>query len=167
LAEQGWQRYVRAKTSGGKSDQQKSFNFRKQGYALSVFVSTAPALENKTSVHSSVHALAHELPAPPDAIGVEFNDEAWTLRCEIPSTMDAGVAFYRQAMPAAGYRVLPGESRQDKSAILRFGTEAGDVVVVEVAKKDDRTCKIQIDGVSAEFMKKLREEEEKAKKARR
>jgi hypothetical protein len=161
LSAQGWQRYVRAKASEAESDQRKIFDFRKQGYALNVFVNTAPAQGNQTSVQYAVHALAHELPAPPDAIGVEFDDDAWTLRCEMPGTMDAGVAFYRQAMPAAGYRALPGENPQDKHVNLRFGTDAGDVVLVQVAKKDDKTSKIRIYGVSAAMMEKLRKDERK------
>lgn len=157
---EGWQRYVSAKRSEAESDQQKAFDFRKRGYALNVFIRTASAQGNQTNVQYAVHALAHELPAPPDAIGVEFDDDAWTLRCEIPSTMDAGADFYRQAMPAAGYKSLPGEKPQDKFVNLRFGTDASDVVLVQVAKKDDRTSKILIYGVSAAMMEKLRKDEE-------
>src|SRR5262249_4037264 len=59
LSAQGWQRYVRARGAEAKSDQQKVFDFRKQGYALHVFMGTAPALGNQTSVQYSAHVLAH------------------------------------------------------------------------------------------------------------
>jgi hypothetical protein len=167
LSAQGWQRYIRAKASKSKSDKLRMFNLRKQGYTLSVFVSTAPAEGNQTSVQYGVSALGHELPAPDDAVGVEFDDTAWTLDCELPRPMEAGVDFYRQAMPAAGYKALRGEQPQATYVNLRFGTEAGDVVNVQVAKKDDKTSKISIFGISAATMEKLRKEEEKRTKAAR
>jgi hypothetical protein len=159
LSAQGWQRYVRAKAAKAESDQRAVLDFRKRGYAMHVFMATASAQGNRTSVHYTALALAHELPAPPDATDVEFDDDAWTLQCDMPRPMDAGVAFYRQAMPAAGYRELPGEKPQDRYVNLRFGTDAGDVVAVQVAKKDDWTCTIQIYGVSAAMMERLRKEE--------
>ena len=44
---------------------------------------------------------------------------------------------------------------------MRFGTEAGDVVVVQVAKKDDKTSKVVVYGVSAAMMGKIPKDEEK------
>jgi hypothetical protein len=164
LKGQGWQRYIRAKASELKSDEEKHMDFRKQGYALNVFVSKASDPGYAASVQYGVHAIAHELPAPLDATDVEFDDAAWTLHCELPTTMEAGVAFYRQAMAAAGYKELSGEKPQEKYINLRFGTEAGDVIPVQVAKKDDKTCKISIYGVSAEMMEKIRKEDEKRTK---
>ena len=128
---------------------------------MHVFMGAAPASENQTSVHYAMHVLAHELPAPPDATDVEFDDDTRTLQCNMPRPMDAAVAFYREAMPAAGYRELPGEEPQVHHVNLSFGTDAGDVVAVQVAKKADRTCTIRICGVSAAMMEKLRKKEAK------
>jgi hypothetical protein len=168
LAAQGWQRYVQGKRAQSASDQNRTIDFRKQGYALKAFLTKAPAQGNQTSVQYGVHAIGHELPAPADATEVEFDDDAWTMCCEVPCPMDKGVAFYREAMPAAGYKALSGEAPQERYVNLRFGTEAGDVICVQVAKKDEKTCKVDMFGTPAEVMEKIRQEEKKAiEKARK
>jgi hypothetical protein len=167
LSGQGWRPYVRANTSVAKSDDLRILDFIKQGYSVDVMINQAPAQNNQTAVHYSVHALGHELPAPPNASGIEFDDEAWTLNCEMSSPIDAGVAFYQQAMIAAGYKALPGEQPQDKYVNMRFGTEPGDVVLVQVAKKDDKTSKISIHGISAAVMEEIRKEDKKKVKEAR
>jgi hypothetical protein len=161
LAKEGWQRYEPFESRSAPPADLRTLNLRKQGYTLRVFINKAPAQNNQTSVHYSVSALGHELPAPPDATRVRFDDKDWRMECEVPASMDTVTQFYRTAMPAAGYKDLPGEAPQDKYVTPRFGAEGGDVVLVQVQKKGDKNSSVSAFGVSAAMLEKMRKDDEK------
>ncbi|HEV3447118.1 MAG TPA: hypothetical protein VG099_20935 [Gemmataceae bacterium] len=161
LASQGWQTFAAFNTAMRQSDDQRVMNLRRQGYTLDVLIGSAPAQGNQTSVSYMVRALGHELPAPAAATKVEFDDDQWKMQCETPGTLEATAEFYRTAMPAAGYKPLAGETPQERYVNLRFGTAAGDIVLVQVSKRDAKSSKVLIVGTPAAVLEKLRKEEEK------
>jgi hypothetical protein len=75
--------------------------------------------------------------------------------------MKTAAAFYQKALPELDYQPLPSEQPQPKYWNLRFGTKAGDIVLVQVFQQDDRTTKILIDGIPAAVMAKLKQDERK------
>jgi hypothetical protein len=167
LLKQGWQIYVESRRADSPSDELRLFDLRKEGYALGVFISSAKAEGKPTTVQYGVAALGHELPAPADATDIEFDDSAWTMRCDSPSNMEATADYYRKAMPAAGYKPLSGEKPQDKYINLRFGTDAGDIVLVNVTAKAPHHSAVSAFGVPAKVIEKMQKEDEKAAAAAR
>jgi hypothetical protein len=168
LTAAGWQEYSRRESSeksGGHNDD-SFLTFRKQGYALTVYLGIHP-IGKKTYLQYSVAALAHELPAPPEATKVHFNDNRWEMKCEVPGQdMKTVAAFYQKSMPAAGYKPLPGEEPRADYWNLRFGTEQGDVIMVQVQSKKGEPTKVFVDGIPAAVMAKIKEGEGKPASAR-
>jgi hypothetical protein len=148
LGADGWQKFTSSDTPMEETDLNRTLEFRKQGYALAIYTGIHP-VEKKTFFQYMVSALSHELPTPPEATKVVFKDERWQLSCETPGDWPAAAEFYEKAMPALGCKPLPGEDPKPTYRNLRFGTEAGDVILVQVSSKDKQTTQIHIDGVSA------------------
>ena len=161
----GWQQFVTDEASEEPNAENRTLMFRKQGYALTVFIGINP-LKKKTHLQYSVAALAHELPTPPDTAKLQFDDNRWKLRCEVPGDMKTAAAFYQKAMPAAGYKALPSEEPHDTYWNLRFGTEQGDVIMVQVFSEKGKTTKVLIDGIPAAVMAKIKEGEGKPVRSR-
>ena len=160
LAADGWQKFERFASSASAIGNFRMWDLRKHGYALDVYISSAPAQGNKTSVQYSVTALGHELPSPPEATNVKFEDDAWKMRCEAPGDVKTVGEFYQKAMPAAGYKPLPSEEPRDSYWNLRFGTETDDIVLVQVSSKDGKTVKVNMAGLSPELLAEMKRQDE-------
>jgi hypothetical protein len=168
LKDEGWQKFTTFQSPMKETDTNRTRRFRKQGYALLVFTGVHP-LDKKTFFQYMVSTLSHELPTPAEAAKVQFNDSRWQLECETPGDLKAAADFYQKAMPALGYQSLPGEDAQPTYWNLRFGTDAGDVIMVQVQRKDKQTTRISIEGVSAAMLaaiKKLDEEKKPPKEVK-
>jgi hypothetical protein len=148
LKELGWQEYASFNPPQPERKDHASLSFRKQGYLLSASIATAPRI-GKTGVTYWVRTLEHELPAPPDAVKVQFSDGDWKMVCESPGAVKAVAEFYKRAMPEVGFKLLPGEEPQANYWNLRFGDEAGDVVMVELVSRDANATKVSMQGISA------------------
>lgn len=157
LAAQGWQPFtaIAPATTVGKD---AHLSFRKQGYVLKAFVSdsTDPRTqEKKTSVQMSIAVLSHELPAPPTATDVRFDDHGWQMRCDAAGDVKTVGEWYQKAMPAAGYVRLPSDEPKAKSWTLRFGTDAGDVVMVSLSAAEQVT-RVHVYGVPKAVLDKIK-----------
>jgi hypothetical protein len=71
--------------------------------------------------------------------------------------------FYQKAMPATGYQPLPGEDPRHTSWSLRFGTDAGDVIMVQVSSKDGQTTQVHIHGISAAVLAAVKKRDDGTK----
>jgi hypothetical protein len=166
LGADSWQKFTSFDTPMEETDLNRTLEFRKQGYALTIYTGIHP-VEKKTFFQYMVSALSHELPTPPEATKVQFNDARGQLRCETPGDWPAAAEFYEKAMPALGYKPLPGEDPKPTYRNLRFGNDAGAVIMVQVSSKDKQTTQIHIDGVSAamiDAIKKKTDEKQPTKK---
>jgi hypothetical protein len=149
LTAEGWQAYSAAEDrSGGNAGEHRFLDFRKEGYTVHVQIGPSPANRNRTAVHYTVHALSHELPAPPEATDVRFTDERWEMRCEVPGDLKAMIAYYEKAMPDAGYTATARPAATETKATLRFETEGKDVILVQLAAAGKKTT-VQMIGVPA------------------
>src|SRR5262249_7505013 len=119
---------------------------RNQGYALTIYVGIHP-VEKKTYFQYMVSALSHELPTPGDADKVQFDDAHWQLSCETPGDWKQAAEYYQKAMPALGYKLLPGKTPHPTYCDLRFGTSAGDLITVHVYSKDKQVTQVHIKGI--------------------
>jgi hypothetical protein len=141
----GWQVYDRVEGgTAAANDEMRIFKLRKRGYSLDVDVSAAPAENNKTSVEYAARALTHELPTPPHATNVQFDDDRGELKCIAPGDLKLAAEFYRGEMPKLGYKPLAGEKPRENNGNLHFASPRGDEIVVHVEKSSERTVKILI-----------------------
>jgi hypothetical protein len=160
LAAEGWQKFTALSGDKAETGANRTLTFRKQGYALTIFIGVHP-LQKKTYLQYQVAALGHELPTPPEATKVQFNDARWEMACEVPGDWKGAADFYQKAMPALGYRPLPGEDPQPTYWNLRFGTDTGDLIMVQVSSKDRQTTQVSIHGVPAAVLAAIRERDER------
>jgi hypothetical protein len=162
LAADGWQKFTSPDTPMNETDLNRTLNFRKQGYALTIYTGIHPT-QKKTFYQYMVSALSHELPTPPEATKVQFKDALWQLSCETPGDWQLAAEFYQKAMRELGYKPLPGEDPQPTYRNLRFGNDAGDVIMVQVSSKDQQTTQIHIDGVSAAMIDAIKKKSDEKK----
>ena len=166
LHEKGWQRYEPPHTSQAESPDMQQFNLRNQGYLVSVFVSKAPAQDNKTVVQYQVRTIAHELPAPADARSVEFDDERQILMCEAPGDVVDAEKFYRDAMPKAGFKTLENETPKPNRILLRFEPAEKGIMLVDLTTKDHETTKVKFTWYSAELLAEMHNKSAAANRAK-
>lgn len=156
LMADGWHPMHRFGGGEAKATEEQAFpKFIKQGYRLGLMISKAPAQNNRTSIQVQVLALSHELPIPPKASAVKFDDERWKLQCNSGEPMEKVIAFYEKEMIDAGYVALPGEEPRPTYRNMRFGTPSEDVVMVQVSKNDEASSKVLITGISKRILDKL------------
>jgi len=144
LIDAGWQEF--ALFNSARLATNLSLSFRKRGYVLDVFITAVPHRENFANVTYSVRTLAHELPAPPNASNIEFDDRTWKLRCDVADSLPAVAEFYKTAFPETGFAEVVDRSQP---STLVFANHADDLVTVELRKKDDRTTHVNIAGIAA------------------
>src|SRR5262249_47629554 len=148
LTAQGWQEFTRFGEPVEETDAHRTLTVRKQGYALTIYLGTHP-VEKKTYFQYTVTALSHELPTPAEANKVQFDDAKWQLSCELPGDWKPAAEYYQKAMPALGYKPLPGEAPQPTYWNLHFGTDAGDLITVQVLSKDKQVTQVHMKGIPA------------------
>jgi hypothetical protein len=164
LTAQGWQQFTSFLPPVEETDEHRTLTFRKQGYALTVYIGIHP-VEKKTHFQYMVSALSHELPTPGEATKVQFDDVKWQMSCEVPGDWKTAADFYQKAMPSLGYKPLSGEAPQPTYWNLRFGTDAGDVINVQVSSKNKQVTKVDIFGVPAAALEAIkRTEQDRSKK---
>lgn len=103
LAAQGWQIYDPPFTSQSTDPDHRGLTLRKNGIALSAYISKAPAQDGKTAVQYATNMLLCEIPWPSSAAKVEFSPDRPYLSCVVSEPLAKVVEFYREAFPALGY----------------------------------------------------------------
>src|SRR4029077_6367091 len=77
-----------------------------------------PGKENASAVEYMIGAIGHQLPAPPDATDVEFDDAMCLMRCNVPRDIDPVAKYYHDAMTALGFEVGRLLSGEDKTVLI-------------------------------------------------
>jgi hypothetical protein len=95
LVAQGWQPY------GTAGD---SLIFKQNAIRLNAMISTAPAQGGKTSIQYSTGLLSADVPAPSDAVRVQYSDSTKALSFDAKSTPKVLVDFYREVLGKAGWK---------------------------------------------------------------
>jgi hypothetical protein len=166
LAAEGWQKFTGFDAAEEETGVHRTLKFRKQGYAVTIFIGIHP-LQKKTHFQYMVSALGHELPTPPEATKVQFDDVRWKLACEVPGDWKAAAEFYQKAMPATGYQPLSSEDPRPTYWNLRFGTDAGDVIMVKVSSMDKQPTQVNIHGISAAALAAMKKRDDGKKPSKK
>jgi hypothetical protein len=121
----GWQEYTQPNTAMADDPSMEQMTFKKDGQGLSVFITIAPAQDNKTSVQYAPIPLLADLPALADARNIEFSDSQLYLGYTTPSHFDAVVAFYREQLDAPEWQEVADRSvvEPERTQLLFAGKE--------------------------------------------
>jgi hypothetical protein len=105
LVANGWQPYTKPYASAPVMPDRIRDQYRKEGNSLRVIVGPKLGKENTSIVEYVIGAIGHQLPAPPDATDVEFDDAMCLMRCNVPRDVDPVAKYYSGAMAALGFEV--------------------------------------------------------------
>jgi hypothetical protein len=134
LEHEGWQPF--AKPYAIKSGSSDIFRdeYRRQGNSLRVLVSTAPtgAKKIRSSVEYFIGAIGHQMPAPPDATEVEFDDTLCLMQCKVPRELQPVADFYRGAMADLGFEGAPAIPANEAKAVVVFKAKDQEVVILQL-----------------------------------
>jgi len=103
LAADGWQKYVAPHTSVSSDENQRLISLKKGPLALGVFVTTAPAQGNATSVQYNAAVLKNDLPFPKDATNIEFDPNKPLLMLVSAEPIEKTLDFYRKELSPHGW----------------------------------------------------------------
>jgi len=124
----GWEPYGEAG--------QVSF-FRQNAVQLTAQIAAAPAQQSKTVITYSSVLLSAELPAPPDAVRIQYSDGIKQLSIDTESTAEQVVAFYRERMAPAGWQATTEQPVQDRfRSFMIFRNPTGDMLDMNFTEVD-------------------------------
>lgn len=116
LAAAGWQRYVAPLTASASNPNLRIMSLKKDGQALNVMVSIAPAQGNKTSVQYSALPLKTDLPFSTDATNIEFDPNRPLLLLVTAEPIGKTLAFYRKELAARGWSLWSAAANGKQAA---------------------------------------------------
>lgn len=151
----GWQEYCAFGMKDKAPDPSAVRTFRKDGYGLQLYVSKYTP-DGDTKVLYRTQVLAYDIPAPPNAVKVEFEDNQLKLSCETPDDLKTTGAFYQKAMPRAGYTLLPSEEPKAKFWNLDFATDDGKVLMVQMRTIKGDATKVDVVAIRKDVLEKIR-----------
>jgi hypothetical protein len=102
LINDDWQPYDDPSTPR-TSDASIRMSFKKEGRALSLIITTAPAQANATSVSYTELALRNDLPFPKDATAIKFDPERPYLSFITARDAEATLDYFRNELSALGW----------------------------------------------------------------
>jgi hypothetical protein len=105
LLDAGWQPY------GKRGDW---LRFKKNAVLLEARVQTRKSEQGKTFIDFTSELLSADLPAPPAAEQIYYDDEYKRLRAQAVGTPDAVLAFYKQLLPPADWQPTTDSRVVDK-----------------------------------------------------
>ncbi|NUM47361.1 MAG: hypothetical protein HUU38_21890, partial [Anaerolineales bacterium] len=146
----GWQEYTQPNTAMADDPSMEQMTFKKDGQGLSVFITIAPAQDNKTSVQYAPIPLLADLPALADARNIEFSDSQLYLGYTTPSDFDAVITFYREQLAAPEWQEVADRSavEPERTQLLFAGKEMA--LWLELTPAGDGLTKVVLQPMSNE-----------------
>ena len=141
LLHDGWQPFTTPYAIKSELLNSVRDEYRKLGNSLSVLVGSAAGDEKKSrsSVKYVIGAIGHQLPAPPDAVDVEFDDTLCQMQCTVPRELQHVAKYYRDAMSDLGYE-FPREIPADETrVVVKFRSKEQEAVVLELTYDGQNT----------------------------
>lgn len=148
LASLGWQEYEPPYRPIPADAGNVGLNFRQNGVALSVYIRPAPNQDDQTSVQYDTSVLNSELPLPPGAEAVEFDDVHPSLKFQITSEIAPILQFYRGKAEELGWTAKDDLTDvRDTSTTLFFEGSGKELYMLSVSKNDEDKAKVTLEGV--------------------
>ncbi len=131
LLEKGWQPY------GTTSD---TLVLKQNAVRLTARIISAPAQGGKTMVSYSSALMSVDLPAPADAIEVQYHDLTTELTFDTTATQAEVIDFYRQTLGRAGWKATTDQPiKSDDKQMLLFRNPSADLLTLELREVDEKT----------------------------
>ncbi|HTN76908.1 MAG TPA: hypothetical protein VL096_16735, partial [Pirellulaceae bacterium] len=146
LTEQGWEPY------GQHGD---SLVFKQNAVELSARVLSAPGQGGKTVIDFSVQQLSVDLPAPPDAVNVQYSEPPTQLSLDVASDQDAVIKYYVERLAKLGWKPTT-----EKPFKVDFRNEMifrnGEKDLLELAMHDfEGKTRVHLEYQTAEFVAEM------------
>lgn len=162
LLAKGWQPYEpRAAAQAASADLQIA-SFKKEGLALSVFITLAPAQSNATSVSYSALRLKHDLPFPKDATEIVFDPDRPMLSLTTAAPLDQSLKFFRTELGKLGWQrwsskdgVLtsgPDGEMTERGAYSYYKHDSGQPMILLLQNNDGGRLKVDFKPVPASML---------------
>lgn len=114
--------------------------FRQNAIKLSARIHSAPGQGGKTVVDYSSELMSAELPAPDDAIDLQYSEPPVQLSFDTPKSMQELHDYYKQALAAGGWKATTDTPvKQDFRYFFIFRNPARDLIEATLTDIDGRT----------------------------
>jgi hypothetical protein len=124
LLDHGWRPY------GTAGD---SLHFKQNAVELNARVLAPPAQPGKTVIDYSATQLSADLPAPPEALSVQYADQNKRLDVDMPGSPDEVAAFYKAALAPAGWKATTsGPVKDGVTSFLIFRNPEKDMLTLNL-----------------------------------
>jgi hypothetical protein len=124
LLDQGWQPY------GSAGD---SMHLKQNAVALNARVLSPPAQPGKTVIDYSATQMSADLPAPTDAISVQYADHLRRLDVDTPGSPDEVADWYKSALAPAGWKATTtGPVKDGPTSFLIFRNPEKDMLTLNL-----------------------------------
>jgi hypothetical protein len=161
LINDDWQPYDDPTAARTSDASVRTMSFKKEGRALSLFISTLPAQANATSVSYTEVELRNDLPFPRDATRITFDPERPYLSFVTARSPEATLDYFRNELGQLGWsQWLVRESAENlhrglstaapaASADAYFVRENGAALMLTLARRDDNGLNVELTSMSA------------------
>jgi hypothetical protein len=176
LAKKGWRRYRNIDGSGPPENEFLQWSYLQRGVSLSVYVSKAPAMENKTTVQYGASMMQDDFLAPADVANLLLTDTPVSeFRVVSKLPLADVIRFYESELPPVGWKIVANKGgrqenaatllfeRPDRAMYLFFQLKEGNVSI-HGQEIDPKSLLAETDTSSAEKMARSKKDEEAAKK---
>ena len=154
----GWLLFDMGRVYEGETEESYSGqDFTNGTHSIHVYVVSAPAKDNKTSVQYDLRTVAEPLPVPKDATKLAYNFLGTTLSCESTQAAEAIFEFYKTELKARGWTLfaLPrpeAESKPGKTIRTHFIKESQKPLKLIVHPEEPGRTIVDIELVAHEEM---------------
>src|SRR4051812_12800121 len=101
LAADGWVPYIRP-----GDEKSSSLTFKRAQQGLYVHFTQGLGRPDQSVVYYSADRITANVPFPPDATDIVFNERRPYLGCAVPAAIDPTLEFFRKEMAAIGWKPL-------------------------------------------------------------
>jgi hypothetical protein len=124
LVKAGWEKY---------SDDTQPMFFKKNAVRLTLFVVTAPAQQDKTSVTYGAELMSVELAPPPEMTRNNYADNLTGIHFDTKLSIDDTIKFYRQHLASLGWKATTDNPiKIDLYETLIFRNKADDLLTLSL-----------------------------------
>jgi len=146
LTQAGWEPY---------GDAGDVTNYKRNAVLLHARVAAAPAQDNTTFVDYSTELMSADLPAPPDAVRVQYADSNRQLSFDAKGSLDEVESFYRKRLGTSDWKATTENMIQsDFEQVLLFRNSAKDMLTLKLRNVDGMARGL-LEFLSAEDVEKL------------
>jgi len=146
LAEQGWEPF---------GDTTVSFFVKKNAVRLQVMVSESPAEAGKTAIQISCEQLSADLPAPPDALQLQYSDATGQYLFDSPLGKEHWVEYFTTTLGKGGWKpTTENLVKIDFREHLIFRNPQKDMIELQFSEFEGKT-RIQVQFQSAALVAEM------------